>query len=124
MLGAAHACVNPLTARFNVTHGEGLAVLLPHVVRWNQVTVGERYAEFARAAGLKAAAVDADALAGWLAEAAAKSGLPQNLRVLGVPREAIAQLAADAAEQWTGAFNPRPFSAEGAREIFEMAWSG
>jgi alcohol dehydrogenase len=119
MLGAAHACVNPLTARFNVTHGEGLAVLLPHVVRWNQVTVGERYAEFARAAGLQA---DADALAGWLAEAAAKSGLPQKLGALGVPREAIPQLAADAAEQWTGTFNPRPFSAEGAREIYEMAW--
>jgi alcohol dehydrogenase len=61
-------------------------------------------------------------LAGWLAEAAAKSGLPQKLGALGVPREAIPQLAADAAEQWTGTFNPRPFSAEGAREIYEMAW--
>jgi alcohol dehydrogenase len=50
--------------------------------------------------------------------------LPQKLGALGVPREAIPQLAADAAEQWTGTFNPRPFSAEGARQIYEMAWSG
>jgi hypothetical protein len=31
-------------------------------------------------------------------------------------------LSADAAGQWTGTFNPRPFSARGAREIYEMAW--
>ena len=35
MLGAAHACANPLTARYNLTHGLTLAILLPHVVRWN-----------------------------------------------------------------------------------------
>ena len=35
MLGAAHACANPLTARYNLTHGLALAMLLPHVVRWN-----------------------------------------------------------------------------------------
>ena len=45
MLGAAHACANPLTARFNVTHGLALAMLLPHVVRWNAPVVGDRYAE-------------------------------------------------------------------------------
>jgi hypothetical protein len=31
-------------------------------------------------------------------------------------------LAEAAAEQWTGTFNPRPFDASGAREIYEMAW--
>ena len=35
MLGAAHACANPLTARYNLAHGLALAILLPHVVRWN-----------------------------------------------------------------------------------------
>ena len=35
MLGAAHACANPLTARYNLSHGLALAILLPHVVRWN-----------------------------------------------------------------------------------------
>ena len=37
MLGAAHACANPLTARYDITHGLALAMLLPHVVRWNAV---------------------------------------------------------------------------------------
>ncbi len=35
MLGAAHACANPLTARYDLAHGLALAILLPHVVRWN-----------------------------------------------------------------------------------------
>ena len=35
MLGATHACANPVTARYGTTHGEAIAILLPHVVRWN-----------------------------------------------------------------------------------------
>ena len=35
MLGATHACANPLTARYGTTHGVAIAVMLPHVVRWN-----------------------------------------------------------------------------------------
>ena len=35
MLGAAHSCANPLTARFDVVHGEAVGVMLPHVVRFN-----------------------------------------------------------------------------------------
>ena len=31
-------------------------------------------------------------------------------------------LARQAAGQWTGTFNPRPFDARGALEIYEMAW--
>ncbi|MBO0860717.1 MAG: iron-containing alcohol dehydrogenase, partial [Chloracidobacterium sp.] len=35
MLGATHACANPLTKNFGVTHGLAIAVMLPRVVRWN-----------------------------------------------------------------------------------------
>ena len=45
MLGATHACANPLTARYGTTHGIAIAVMLPHVVRWNAEHVGDRYAE-------------------------------------------------------------------------------
>src|SRR5204862_6591356 len=43
MLGATHACANPLTARYGTTHGVAIAVMLPHVVRWNAEVVGDRY---------------------------------------------------------------------------------
>ena len=35
MLGAAHACANPLTARSGLTHGVAIGILFPHVVRFN-----------------------------------------------------------------------------------------
>ena len=42
MLGATHACANPLTARYGTTHGVAIAALLSHVVRWNRA---DRYAD-------------------------------------------------------------------------------
>ena len=32
------------------------------------------------------------------------------------------ELAAEAATQWTGTFNPRTFDVHGARSIYELAW--
>ncbi len=43
MLGAAHACANPVTARYDIAHGAALAMLLPHVVRWNADFASDRY---------------------------------------------------------------------------------
>src|SRR5262249_23496775 len=40
MLGACHACANPLTAHYGVTHGIAIGILLPHVVRFNAAEVG------------------------------------------------------------------------------------
>ncbi|HXU36686.1 MAG TPA: iron-containing alcohol dehydrogenase [Blastocatellia bacterium] len=45
MLGAAHACANPLTANYNTEHGVAIGLMLPRVVRWNGPVVGERYRE-------------------------------------------------------------------------------
>src|SRR5581483_3029469 len=39
MLGASHACANPLTAHYGLTHGIAVGVMLPHVVRWNSPIV-------------------------------------------------------------------------------------
>jgi alcohol dehydrogenase len=122
MLGATHACANPLTARFSVMHGDALAVLLPHVVRWNAVQCADQYAKLTFLGAVVSAAEAAEELARWLYDVGSQAGLPRNLRDLGVPREAIPQLAEDAAEQWTGTFNPRPFDAAGACEIYEAAW--
>ena len=57
MLGATHACANPLTARYGTPHGVAIAVMLPHVVRWNAAVVGDRYRELLWAAGVPMQAV-------------------------------------------------------------------
>jgi alcohol dehydrogenase len=49
-------------------------------------------------------------------------GLPGRLRDANVRREDLPALASDAARQWTGTFNPRPFDEQGALEIYECAF--
>ena len=50
MLGAAHACANPLTARFPIPHGIAVALMLPHVIRFNAGHVGRQYDDLRLAA--------------------------------------------------------------------------
>jgi alcohol dehydrogenase len=123
MLGATHACANPLTAQHGTIHGAAIAIMLPHVVRWNADHVGDRYAELVRALGRAAEAATAgEHLAHHLEHLARAAGLPTTLRQIGVPRENLQALAADAAKQWTGTFNPRPFDEPSARELYARAY--
>jgi alcohol dehydrogenase len=119
MLGAAHACSNPLTARYDMPHGLALSILLPHVVRWNALTVADRYA---RLIGATSVTAGADALATLLERFAATASLGGRLRDTGVTDDHLPELARQAADQWTGTFNPRPFDAAAALEIFRAAY--
>jgi alcohol dehydrogenase len=103
MLGAAHACANPLTARFGTTHGIAVGLMLPAVVRLNAAVAGAGYAELiggdARAAG--------ERLAARLESLRAAAELPARLAEVGVSADALSALTADAAKQWTLQHNPR-----------------
>ena len=126
MLGATHACANPLTARYGTVHGVAIGLMLAPVVRWNASAVDGRYGELLAAAGRGAGRLSrsgaADALAARLDELAAAAGLPRRLGDAGVPADDLPALAAEAAEQWTGRFNPRPFDREGALELYRGAF--
>jgi alcohol dehydrogenase len=125
MLGATHACANPLTARYGTAHGAAIAMLLPSVVRWNESAAGDRYATLL---SLSSVATDehgytrTEALARRLEELAAAGGLQTDLSGVGIEKQDFAALAAEAAEQWTGTFNPRPFNKEGALEVYSCAY--
>ena len=119
MLGAAHACSNPLTARYDLAHGLALSILLPTVVRWNATAASDRYA----------ALIDSndsnqgfEQLAATLERFAAAGGLGGRLRGYGVAADALSDLASLAADQWTGTFNPRPFDAAAALEIYRAVY--
>jgi alcohol dehydrogenase class IV len=126
MLGATHACANPLTARYGTTHGVAIAVMLPHVVRWNAASVGSRYDELLQMVRGEGRGERGDTnpndLAVRLAQLAAAGGFPAGLRSIGASSEDLSALAEDASQQWTGRFNPRPFDVAGAREVYEWAF--
>ena len=120
--GAAHACANPLTARYNLAHGLALAILLPHVVRWNAPVVQDRYAAQLGAPRRRARDENAaETQARRLEDFAVAGHLSIVLSDAGVTADAIPGLAELAAQQWTGTFNPRPFDAKGAEEIYRAA---
>jgi len=126
MLGATHACANPLTAHYDTTHGAALAMLLPTVVRWNKSVVGERYAALARASGLYSGSDNdqaTEALALRLEQLAAAGGLQTSLSAAGIESNQLPMLAGEAAQQWTGGFNPRGFDQAGALDVYERAYS-
>ena len=62
------------------------------------------------------------ALAVRLSALAAAGDLPKTLRDAGASSGDLAALASEAAGQWTGTFNPRPFDANGALEIYQCAF--
>jgi alcohol dehydrogenase len=123
MLGAAHACANPLTARYNLPHGLALAILLPRVVRWNAQVAEEGYEALLGSPRRRVRDEGAaETLATRLEDLALAGGLAVTLSDSGVEEWALPELAAQAAAQWTGTFNPRPFDADGAMEIYRAAW--
>lgn len=124
MLGAAHALANPLTAQYGIVHGQAIALMLPHVLRYNARQVGSWYDDLALLAGNDAPAAGSGAewLAGAVSDLAERAGLSTRLRDCGVEESRLEQLAADAAKQWTGTFNPRPVGAEDLLALYRRAY--
>jgi len=125
MLGATHACANPLTTHYGTTHGAALAMLLPTVVRWNKSVAAERYAELAKLSGVYSGTDQdqaSESLASRLEQLAKAAGLQSSLSEAGVEHVDLPLLAGEAARQWTGSFNPRPFDLAGALEVYESAY--
>ncbi len=122
MLGATHSCANPLTAHYGTPHGEAIAALLPTIVRWNAPVVGDRYEELLRIAGATTGNDPGETLAQHLEQLARTGKLPQQLRMMGIPTSDLVMLAEAAAQQWTGTFNPRAWSAAGALEVYQWAY--
>jgi alcohol dehydrogenase len=123
MLGACHACANPLTAHYGLTHGIAIGILLPHVIRFNAPAVGTLYADLAHQVGLlngdRSAA--AESLAQRIIELMNLAGLPTSLTACGVSDGILPLLAEEAAQQWTARFNPRPVTESDLQQLYEAA---
>jgi alcohol dehydrogenase len=126
MLGATHALANPLTARYDVPHGEAIALMLPHVIRYNGQVHKDWYCELlAYVSGRNGApkvSAGSDGLADFVSQMSAAAGLPAKLSARGVDEAQLPSLAEDAAKQWTGTFNPRKVGAPELLELYRAAY--
>jgi alcohol dehydrogenase len=124
MLGACHACANPLTAHYGLTHGVAIGVLLPHVVRFNAATVGPLYSDLVHEVGLlngdRGAA--GEVLALRLTDLLRAAELPMRLADCGVSPGILPVLAEEAAQQWTGRYNPRPVAEPELLRLYQAAY--
>ena len=124
MLGAAHALANPLTATYGIVHGEAIALMLPHVVRFNGREYDAWYRELLATTelepnGPRGGAVE---LADFLRHVANEAGLSDKLEACGVSRERLPELADGAASQWTATFNPIQVDRNDLLSLYEAAY--
>jgi alcohol dehydrogenase class IV len=122
MLGAAHACANPLTARFDLPHGAAIAIMLPHVVRFNATRCQNPDQQNSDPKNPYASiADDPNQLADRLVELRQATALKGCLAECGVPESSLADLAIEAAKQWTAGFNPVTLTPADLEEVYRSA---
>ncbi len=117
MLGAAHACANPLTARHGVIHGRAVALMLPPVMKFNEANrdaagIYCRYSQILHETG-----ISSQPLIEWVAELVGRMERPE----FRADEAEITELASAAASQWTGQFNPRPLEVGDFVDLYRVA---
>ncbi len=118
-LGAIHALSHPLGGlkRISLHHGTLNAILLPHVLHWNEPACVEKYATIRHRLGV---APDAS-LAAFFAEFNAGLGLPRSLAAVGVLPGDLPPLAEAATKDHSSATNPRACTAADYLALLEAA---
>ena len=128
MLGAAHAMANPLTAHFNVVHGEAVGIVLPAVIRFNAADPAAKiaYAELASAPELACVSEGLDqaveALIARIESLLNLAGMARSLADWKVDPNAIPTLAQEAHGQWTRNFNPRETTVADFEQLYRAAF--
>ena len=120
-LGAVHSMSHPLGSvkTVNPHHGTLNAVILPHVLRYNESTASEKYSAIRKALGLEP---DTD-LAVLVTDLNAEIGLPGNLAEMGLTRDIIPAMSKAAMADHSTPTNPREMTEAGFTELFERSFS-
>ena len=125
-LGIVHSMAHSLGAFFDTPHGVANALLLPHVLKFNGEVCPELFRNMGRAFGLDMNNTSdkeaVDMVVDAVSELFKKLNIPQTLREIGIPKEMIPQLAAQAINDACTPGNPREVTEEDIINIYNEAY--
>ena len=113
--GLHHRLCHVLGGRYDLPHAQTHAALLPHVVGFNEPALGGLAARMAIAVG-------AGRASSGLYDLGIRMGLCMALSELGMPEPAIAEVAAEVADDPPP--NPRPVDEAALESLLRAAWEG
>jgi alcohol dehydrogenase class IV len=124
---AVHALAYPLGSRFHVPHGVANGLLLPYVMECNLSANLPKFAVIANMLGVETRGLSLQEAAERGVKAAealaADIGIPTHLRDLGVPKEALEEMAVATMDiNRILVNNPKPLTLDDVRRIWQNAW--
>ncbi len=120
-LGAIHSLSHPVGAIYGTHHGMTNAVFMPYVLAFNRPAIEDRIVRLNGALGISG---EFDSFMDAVLKLRARLAVPHTLAGLGVDAEKFGQMAEMAIVDPTAGGNPRPFTANDARKMYENALSG
>jgi alcohol dehydrogenase class IV len=130
LLGITHSMAHKTGAMYHIPHGCANAIYLPYVARFNAKAAGGRYADIARAIGLKGETTEdlVDSYCELLMEMNRKMDIPLTLKDFGVPEADFKKNNKIISERALGdactGSNPRPINQEEMEKLFEAIYYG
>lgn len=127
-VAAVHALAYPLGGIYHLSHGLTNALVLPHVMRFNQIQCAEQYSELAPLMFPTLADIDdpyerSTAFINALDALNKTLGMQVRLRDYDIPESAILHLASEAMKQTRLLVNnPREVTEADAVAIYQAAW--
>jgi alcohol dehydrogenase class IV len=118
LLGLVHATGHPISGQLHQAHGQTLATMLPHVMRYNRDVVAERYADVGDALG---SARDPEAGIAAVEKLSATVGTNKKLSELGASSDNINDLTQDALRDLIILNTPRYPTRADVHELYARA---
>lgn len=123
--GACHGIGHALSTRLGVAHGAGLAVMLPHIMRFSAPVVAHEYARMAVALGVaqpsKGVEWNADAAIDAVSALSARVGTAKRLDDFGLTDDLVGVLAQDCLDDVVTNNAPRSPSVEEVASLIAAA---
>jgi alcohol dehydrogenase class IV len=124
-LGLVHGLAHPIGALTGAHHGLLCGLLLPAVMEFNMPVAETKYAHLSRTLGAASPEISnpkaASELISFLRDLNRRIGIPERLGPLGLSRDALVYVAAEAMPSGSTRANPRPVSEADARAVAEAA---